>query len=120
VSVKTEPDYDVFRDDGTRVCNIAGALDIVGDRWSLLIVREIDFGVSRFNDIQLRTGAPRQILTARLRKLEETGIIERQQYTSAPPRYDYVLTSAGQALRQVLADLRRWGAEYAVIPAQAS
>jgi DNA-binding HxlR family transcriptional regulator len=109
VSMVSELAPETFRSDGTRVCSIADALAILGDRWSLLVVREIDLGVNRFNDIQLRTGAPRQILTARLRKLEETGVLKRQQYSTAPPRFEYVLTPDGARLRPVLTQLRLWG-----------
>ena len=98
---------------GPRVCSIADALELVGDRWSLLVIREIGLGVRRFTGIQRNTGAPREMLTARLRKLEDSGVITRQQYSEHPPRYDYMLTEAGQALVPVLRSLRRWGEKYA-------
>ncbi|MGD8166463.1 winged helix-turn-helix transcriptional regulator [Herbiconiux sp. P16] len=101
------------RDDGTRVCSIADALDLVGDRWSLLVIREVQYGVQRFNDIQRLTGAPRQILTARLRKLEQVGVLVRTRYSSSPPRYEYELTKAGDELSSVLRDLRLWGERFA-------
>lgn len=101
------------RTDGTRVCGIADALELVGDRWSLLIVRELAFGVHRFNDIRRNTGAPREMLTARLRKLEQVGIITRNEYSQHPPRYEYHLTEAGEALAPVLRDLREWGEQFA-------
>jgi DNA-binding HxlR family transcriptional regulator len=99
---------------GPRACSIALALDVIGERWSLLVVRELTLGVHRFNDIASRTGAPRDILTARLRKLVEVGIVERRAYSDKPPRYDYLLTEAGLALRPVLQTLRQWGDSYAV------
>jgi DNA-binding HxlR family transcriptional regulator len=102
-----------MRPDGTRECPIADAVELIGDRWSLLVVREIGFGVRRFTEIQRNTGAPREMLTARLRKLEEIGVITRQQYSEHPPRYDYTLTEAGQALVPVLRSLRQWGEKYA-------
>ncbi len=92
---------------------MADALSLVGDRWSLLVVREVEFGVHRFNDIQRLTGAPRQVLTSRLRKLEKVGILERTQYSASPTRYEYDLTDAGIALRPVLSDLRAWGTKFA-------
>jgi DNA-binding HxlR family transcriptional regulator len=92
-----------------RACSIAAALDVVGERWSLLVVRELSLGVCRFQEIQRNTGAPRDILTARLRKLEAQGIIERRLYQERPPRHEYVLTSAGRALSPVLLTLRAWG-----------
>ncbi len=69
-----------------RACGIADALSIVGDRWALLVLRELGFGVHRFNDIQANTGAPRDSLATRLRQLEEAGLITRQRYSEHPPR----------------------------------
>lgn len=106
-------DSELVRSDGTRECPIADAMELIGDRWSLLVIREIGLGVRRFTAIQRNTGAPREMLTARLRKLEDGGVITRQQYTEHPPRYDYMLTEAGQALVPVLRTLRRWGEKYA-------
>jgi DNA-binding HxlR family transcriptional regulator len=106
-------DSELMRPDGTRECPIADAVELIGDRWSLLVIREIGFGVRRFTDIQRNTGAPREMLTARLRKLEDSGVIIRQQYSERPPRYDYTLTEAGQALVPVLRSLRQWGEKYA-------
>ncbi len=95
-----------------RVCSIADALDVVGERWSLLILREIGFGVHRFKDIQVNTGAPRETLALRLRRLEEAGVIGRQRYCDHPPRDEYLLTSAGRDLLPVLAGLRQWGEQH--------
>lgn len=98
---------------GPRVCSIADALDIVGERWTLLVLRELGFGVTRFKDIQVNTGAPRETLSMRLRKLEESGLIERRQYCEHPPRDEYVLTPAGRDIQPVLRSLRQWGERYA-------
>jgi DNA-binding HxlR family transcriptional regulator len=92
-----------------RRCSIAGALDVIGEKWSLLVVRELFLGVRRFNDIAANTGAPRDILTARLRRLEELGVLERRQYDERPPRFEYRLTSAGKDLRPVIWALMDWG-----------
>lgn len=99
---------------GPRRCSIAGALDVVGDRWSLLVVRELLYGVHRFNELVDNTGAPRDILTARLRKLQEYGIVEKRPYSSRPPRYEYFLTAAGRELWPVLQMLKRWGDEHII------
>ena len=99
--------------DGVRPCPIADALELVGDRWSLLVLREISFGVRRFNDIQRHTGAPRDRIVDRLRKLEETGVIARERYSEHPPRHEYVLTEAGAALAPVLTALGDWGRAHA-------
>jgi DNA-binding HxlR family transcriptional regulator len=96
----------------SRECSIANALEIVGERWSLLAMREIFFGVRRFDQIARNTGASRDILAARLRKLVETGLLVREQYEQHPPRYEYVLTTAGQALHTVLLTLMDWGDRY--------
>jgi DNA-binding HxlR family transcriptional regulator len=92
-----------------RDCSVASALDVIGDRWSLLAVRELFLGVTRFNDMVANTGAPRDVLTARLRKLEDLGVVERRAYSERPPRYDYLLTDAGRDLAPVLSALRHWG-----------
>ncbi|MBB5784059.1 winged helix-turn-helix transcriptional regulator [Nonomuraea jabiensis] len=92
-----------------RECSIANALAVVGERWSLLAMREVLLGVRRFDQIARNTGASRDILTARLRKLEEAGLLERELYESHPPRYEYVLTETGQALHAVLLSLMDWG-----------
>jgi len=92
-----------------RACSIADALEVVGERWSLLVLRELGFGVHRFRDIQINTGAPRETLALRLRKLEQAGVIERRRYCDHPPRDEYVLTGAGQELLPVLGTLREWG-----------
>jgi len=96
-----------------RVCSIADALELVGERWSLLVVRELGFGVRRFTDIQVNTGAPRETLAQRLRKLEEAGVVERRRYSEKPPRDEYLLTPAGEGLLPVLAGLREWGERHA-------
>ena len=98
---------------GPRVCGIADALDLVGDRWALLVLRELSFGTGRFNDIRANTGAPRDTLATRLRDLERSGLISRRRYNDHPPRDEYVLTDAGEAISPVLRALRTWGETYA-------
>ena len=100
--------------DGPRVCSIADALDLVGDRWALLVLREINLGVRRFNDICTNTGAPRDTLTRRIRELERRGLIERRQYVEHPPRDEYFFTEAGAAIRPVLRELRKFGEGYSL------
>ncbi|MBT2365579.1 helix-turn-helix transcriptional regulator [Streptomyces sp. ISL-10] len=92
-----------------RECSIADALELVGERWSLLAVREILHGVHRFDQIVRNTGTSRDILTTRLRKLESFGIVWRKQYSERPPRYEYHLSPAGMELGDVLVTLMRWG-----------
>ncbi|MDQ0845618.1 helix-turn-helix domain-containing protein [Streptomyces sp. V1I6] len=92
-----------------RACSIADALELVGERWSLLAVREILHGVRRFDEIVRNTGASRDILTTRLRKLESCGVVRREQYSERPPRFEYHLTPAGTEVGDVLLTLMRWG-----------
>jgi DNA-binding HxlR family transcriptional regulator len=95
-----------------RVCSIARSLDVVGEKWSLLALREVFLGVRRFDRIVAKTGAPRDVLTARLRTLVEAGVLERVQYNERPPRYEYHLTEAGRDLQPVLLTLMEWGNRY--------
>jgi DNA-binding HxlR family transcriptional regulator len=95
-----------------RPCSIASALTVIGEKWSLLVVRELALGVHRFDEIQANTGAPRDILTTRLRRLEEAGVLERRQYQERPPRYGYHLTPAGKELRPILLSLTAWGEKW--------
>jgi len=102
-----------------RHCSIAGALDVIGEKWSLLVVRELFLGVQRFSEIAANTGAPRDILTTRLRRLEDVGVVERSKYSNHPPRYEYRLTRAGRDLLPVIMALKQWGDRYvsgAVLP----
>ena len=92
-----------------RRCSIAGALDAVGDRWALLVVREVSLGSHRFSDILRGTGAPRERLSARLVELVQAGVLERRQYSDAPARWSYHLTPAGRDLVPVLQALMQWG-----------
>jgi len=97
------------RTSAPRECSVAAALDVIGEKWSLLVVRELFLGARKFNDIAANTGAPRDVLTARLRRLEDLGVIERRLYSQRPARYIYVLTDAGKDLRPVMMTLKQWG-----------
>lgn len=78
-----------------RTCSIANALDVVGERWTLVALREIMLGNRRFDEIVRNTGASRDILATRLRKLVDAGVLEKRQYEQRPPRYEYLLTESG-------------------------
>src|SRR4029079_3348266 len=95
-----------------RSCSIASALTVIGEKWSLLVVRELALGVHRFDQIQANTGAPAHILTTRLRRLEEAGVLERRQYQERPARFGYHLTAAGKELRPILLSLTAWGEKW--------
>jgi DNA-binding HxlR family transcriptional regulator len=97
-----------------RPCSLAAALDVLGERWSLLALREIGYGVHRFARIAGYTGASRDILADRLRKLEAAGVIQRRQYSEHPPRHEYHFTEAGRELFPVMLALSQWGDKWAV------
>ncbi|WP_245878929.1 winged helix-turn-helix transcriptional regulator [Streptosporangium subroseum] len=99
---------------GVRPCSLAASLDVLGERWSLLAIREMGYGVHRFGQIAGFTGASRDILADRLRKLEGSGVVERRQYSEHPPRYEYHLTEAGRELFPVLLSLFQWGDKWVV------
>jgi DNA-binding HxlR family transcriptional regulator len=90
-------------------CSIAQALGIIGERWSLLVLRDAFYGVRRFEDFQRGLGIARNVLTDRLAKLVAQGVLERRQYEERPPRFEYRLTPKGRDLLPVLLALMRWG-----------
>jgi DNA-binding HxlR family transcriptional regulator len=91
------------------LCPIAHSTDLVGDRWSILIVRELLMGQTRFQDIQAQTGATSQMVAARLKRLEADGLVERRAYSERPLRHEYRLTTKGLHLMPVILALRTWG-----------
>lgn len=93
-------------------CPVARTLSVIGDRWTILIVRDCMLGVSRFEGFQKSLGVTRHILADRLRRLVEAGVLEKKPYQKRPPRYDYVLTPRGRGLADVLTALRDWGREH--------
>ena len=95
-----------------RICSIARTLDIVGEKWALLAIREVFLGDRRFDEMVRRAGAPRDTLAARLRTLVAAGILERRRYCEHPARYEYRLTAAGRDLYPVIVTLMRWGDQY--------
>jgi DNA-binding HxlR family transcriptional regulator len=97
----------------TMDCSVAQCLEVVGEWWSMLIVRDAFLGISRFDDFQRRLGISRNILQQRLGRLVETGVLERVPYSERPPRHDYRLTNKGRDLWPVLTAMRQWGDRYA-------
>ena len=93
-------------------CSIARALEVVGERWTLLIVRDAFLGLRRFDQFQESLGIARNVLTDRLNRLVEAGILDRVRYSERPERYEYRLTAKGRDLSIALAGLRQWGDEY--------
>jgi DNA-binding HxlR family transcriptional regulator len=97
----------------SQTCSIAGALEVVGERWSLLIVRDVFLGVRRFDQMQAHLGIARNVLQARLSKLTDEGVLERRLYEERPPRYEYRLTEKGLDLWPTVVALMQWGDRYA-------
>jgi DNA-binding HxlR family transcriptional regulator len=100
------------RDYDGQNCSIARALEIVGERWTLLIVRDAFLGRRRFDEFQESLGISRNVLTERLGRLVDEGILERVLYQERPERYEYLLTRKGRDLYIALAGLRQWGDRY--------
>jgi DNA-binding HxlR family transcriptional regulator len=94
-------------------CSVAQCLDVVGEWWSLLIVRDAFLGVTRFDDFQARLGISRNILTQRLNRLVENDVLKRVAYSDHPPRSEYRLTAKGRDLWQVVTAMRQWGDKWA-------
>ena len=90
-------------------CSIGQSLEVVGEWWSLLIVRDAFMGVTRFDEFQERLGIARNVLNQRLSHLVGEGVLERVAYSERPPRFDYVLTEQGRELWPVIVALRQWG-----------
>src|SRR5579862_316801 len=93
-------------------CSIAGTLEVVGERWTLLIVRDAFLGLRRFDEFRESLGLARNVLTDRLNKLVEQGIFERVPYGDRADRFDYRLTPKGLDLHVALVGLRQWGDKY--------
>jgi len=94
-------------------CSIARTLDVIGEPWSPLILRDVFVGVSRFDQIQADLGVSRKVLTERLKWLVESGVLERRRYQDRPPRYEYVLTDKGTELVDLLMVMVAWGDRWA-------
>jgi DNA-binding HxlR family transcriptional regulator len=101
-------------DDAQRLptCSIGRAMEILGERWTLLILRECFYGVRRYSVMQRNLGIARNILSTRLRLLVQTGILERSRYQDEPERFEYRLTEKGLGLYPAVVAIMRWGDEY--------
>ena len=92
-----------------QVCSIARSLELIGERWTLLIIRDAFLGVRRFDDLQRSLGVARNVLQGRLERLVEGGILERVRYQERPERFEYRLTEMGIDLWPVVVSLLHWG-----------
>lgn len=90
-------------------CSVAGALEMIGDRWTLLLLRDLGLGLARFDEFQASTGIANTTLSTRLKDLERNGLVERIRYRERPPRDEYRLTEKGRDLWKVITALREWG-----------
>lgn len=97
-------------------CSVAKALEVIGERWSLLIVRSVMHGNRRFGEMQESLGIARNVLSARLQRLVDEEILERRAYQESPPRYEYFLTEKGLDLWPALIALLNWGDRYSPSP----
>jgi DNA-binding HxlR family transcriptional regulator len=100
------------RDYEDQNCSIARALEVVGERWTLLIIRDVLLGLHRFDELQESLGIARNVLTDRLNRLVDEGVLERVLYSERPERYEYRLTEKGLDLNIALTALRQWGDDY--------
>jgi DNA-binding HxlR family transcriptional regulator len=100
-------------DYANQTCSVAATLEVVGERWSLLIVRDIFLGVRRFDAIQADLGVARNVLQTRLERLAGEGILEKRRYQDRPRRYEYFLTDKGLDLWPTIVALLQWGNKYA-------
>lgn len=98
---------------GDMACSIARTLDVVGEPWSPLILRDVYVGMNRFEQIQQDLGISRKVLAERLRWLTDNGVLERRAYSERPPRHEYVLTAKGRELCDLLMVMVRWGDRWA-------
>jgi DNA-binding HxlR family transcriptional regulator len=96
-------------DFGTMHCSMARALDVIGDPWTPLVIRDLYLGLTRFDELVTDLGLARNLLSRRLDHLVERGVVERRRYRDHPPRYDYRLTAAGRDIVPILIALTAWG-----------
>ncbi len=94
-------------------CSLARSLEVVGERWTLLILRDVFLGIRRFDDFQQRLAVSRTVLAGRLSRLVDVGILARERYQERPDRFEYVLTQKGLDLWPAINALRAWGDLYA-------
>lgn len=95
-----------------QVCSIARTLEVIGDRWTMLVIRDAFLGVRRFDDFQRSLGIARNVLTDRLTRLCDGGVLQRRRYQQRPERFEYQLTQQGLDLWPVLVSLLTWGDRY--------
>ncbi len=94
-------------------CPVETTLSLIGDKWKVLILRDLLPGTKRFGELKRSIGSVSQkVLTAQLRDMEEKGLVTRTVYAEVPPRVEYTLTETGYSLRPILDAMERWGTDY--------
>lgn len=94
-------------------CPVETTLTLIGDKWKVLILRDLLPGTKRFGELKRSVGSVSQkVLTAQLRDMEESGLVNRQVYAEVPPRVEYSLTDLGQSLKPILDSMKNWGENY--------
>ena len=106
----------LLRDYKGQDCSIAGSLELIGERWTLLVIRDIWLGRRRFGEIQESLGVARNVLSSRLQRLLDEGIVEKRIYSERPERYEYFLTERGLDLWPVMVSLLHWGDKHEPLP----
>jgi DNA-binding HxlR family transcriptional regulator len=97
-------------------CSVARALEVLGDRWTLLVIRDAFLGVRRFDDFQRDLGVARNVLSDRLQRLVDEGLLERRRYQERPERFEYRLSQKGIDLWPAIVTLMKWGDRYYAPP----
>ncbi|WP_406298807.1 helix-turn-helix transcriptional regulator [Embleya sp. NBC_00888] len=100
------------KDYGQQDCALARTLELVGERWTLLIVRDAFYGVRRYSDFLAHLDIPRAVLSGRLQTLVEAGVLDKRRYQESPPRDEYVLTERGVDLWPIIRTMARWGEKH--------
>ncbi len=103
-----------------QVCSVAGTLELIGERWSILVIREVFYGRRRFSEMQRVLGVARNVLASRLERLVDEGILERRIYSERPERFEYFLTEKGLDLWPVMVSLMHWGDKHLAVSRAAS
>lgn len=102
----------MLKRDYDQVCSVARSLEVLGERWTLLVIRDVFYGKRRFDEIQEDLGIARNVLATRLGRLVDEGILEKRAYQQRPPRYEYFLTEMGIDLWPVMVTMMHWGDRY--------
>jgi DNA-binding HxlR family transcriptional regulator len=117
---RTKASANKWDDLATDWCPVARAMSVIGDRWTLLIVRDCFLGKSKFDEFQKSLGVTRHVLSNRLKRLVDTGVLERHSYSERPVRYDYKLTEKGRDFSAALIGLKDWGKKHMPVRREAA